>query len=84
MKTHYNIRIGTPDVDVNAPAHVAGVPEGNAGGSFDTGSGFYHDPSTAGPGQPEGMVKATPARSTGVNAGARAPIDPTAPTLTPA
>jgi hypothetical protein len=52
-------------------AHVAGIREGNEPGGFEKQQGFL----------PDG--RATAARSTGVNAEKRNPIDPRMPNLTP-
>jgi hypothetical protein len=64
------IRVGKPDVKPDAPAHTPGVNQGNEGPS---GTQAGH--------RPDG--RATAERSTGVNAGARNPIDDRMPTLTP-
>jgi hypothetical protein len=87
VRSLHNIRVGEPDIDPGVPTHTPGIPEGNALGGFEGTPGFYYDPTTPVPNHPErrrGMGKATAERSTGVNAGARNPIDPSAPTLTPA
>lgn len=67
-----DIKVGRPDTHPAKPAHVRGIKEGNAVGNYEKMPGHL----------PDG--RATPRRSTGVNAKARAPIDPTMPTLTPA
>lgn len=72
MSTQGTIPVGKPDVDPSAPSHVQGVREGNARGGYDSQAGLL----------PDG--KATAARSTGINPDSRNPIDPNAPTLTPA
>ena len=68
-----NLVVGKPDVDVAAPSHVPGVTQGNA-------------PHSSQPGlqASNGVLRATPRRSTGINPSARAPIDPRMPVLTPA
>lgn len=67
-----HIRTGKPDVRPDLPSHVGGVKEGNATGNYRKQSGHL----------PDG--RATAARSTGINAKARNPIDPAMPTLSPA
>ena len=52
--------------------HVKGVKSGNAKGNYERQAGH----------QPDGT--STQARSTGINAGAREPIDPRMPNLSPA
>lgn len=54
------------------PAHVAGIKQGNARGNYDRMKGH----------NPDGT--STAARSTGVNASDREPIDPSMPNLSPA
>jgi hypothetical protein len=56
----------------DAPAHVAGIKQGNSTGNYEKQSGHL----------PDG--RSTAERSTGVNAGAREPIDPRMPNLSPA
>jgi hypothetical protein len=75
MQTISNIIVGKPDVDVEKSSHVRGVREGNQEGSLSRQRGLEED---------HGMVRATAARSTGVNAEHRNPIDPTSPNLPPA
>ena len=62
------IRVGTPDVAVDASAHVAGVEEGN---SPKPQAGFHAD----------GTVDAR--RSTGINPRTHDPIAPGMPNLPP-
>jgi hypothetical protein len=71
-----NLVVGKPDVKQSASSHTRGVREGNEGSSFLREPGF----------KPRGplLAQATPRRSTGINAAARAPIDPRMPNLTPA
>jgi hypothetical protein len=76
MKTNTiaNIRVGKPDVSAATPSHVQGVREGNELGSARRQSDI----------EPEGLTaKGTSRRSTGINAKARAPIDPDMPNLSP-
>lgn len=61
---------GVPKMD--APAHTPGVNQGNATGNYEKQPGH----------KPDG--RSTAERSTGVNAKAREPIDPSMPNLSPA
>jgi hypothetical protein len=54
------------------PTHVKGVAQGNSKGNYEKQSGHNADGTS------------TQRRSTGVNAGAREPIDPRMPNLSPA
>lgn len=54
------------------PAHVAGIKQGNARGNYEQMKGHNRDGTS------------TAARSTGVNAQDRDPIDPSMPNLSPA
>jgi hypothetical protein len=54
------------------PTHVKGINQGNATGNYEKQPGH----------NPDGT--STQKRSTGVNAGAREPIDPRMPNLSPA
>lgn len=67
----YDIQTGKPDVDPAKPAHVRGVREGNAPGSYRDQPGHRADGTS------------TARRSTGINARDRNPIDPSAPNLSP-
>lgn len=67
-----HIVTGHRHVRPDAPAHVKGVHEGNATGNYDEQSGHL----------PDG--RSTAARSTGINAADRDPIDPDMPNLSPA
>lgn len=81
MKDRENMSVGKPDTDTDAPAHTPGVRAGNEPGSFERDPGLFR----AGPkgiGRPTG--KGTARRSTGINAEARNPIDPSSPNLSPA
>jgi hypothetical protein len=60
------------DVKPDAPAHVAGVKQGNSRGNYEKQSGH----------EPDG--RSTAERSTGVNSQGRNPIDPSMPNLSPA
>ncbi len=75
-----NLRVGEPDVSPSAPSHVQGIRQGNHRGAAHQ-RGFY----STGPAPRRGIsdVKATAARSTGINPGARDPIDPSSPNLPP-
>jgi hypothetical protein len=66
-----NVRIGQPDVSPDLPSHVEGVNQGNAKGSYEKQDGHL----------PDG--RSTSRRSTGVNAEAMNPIDPSMPNLSP-
>lgn len=67
-----NIRVGKPDTTQTAPSHVRGVKGGNDPGGYEKMAGHL----------PDG--KATAARSTGINARSRNPVDPNSPNLSPA
>lgn len=69
------LRTGRPDVAPDLPSHVRGVREGNAVGNTE-------DDETLLPREPEGLI-GTAARSTGINAEDREPIDPRMPHLSP-
>ena len=66
------IRVGKPDVDLEAPGHVRGTRAGNDTGHYEKMEGHL----------PDG--RSTARRSTGINADAREPIDPRMPNLSPA
>ena len=66
-----NLTTGTPDVAPDAPAHTPGIKQGNSRGNYESMSGH----------NPDGT--STAERSTGVNSGARNPIDPRMPNLSP-
>ena len=65
------LRVGQADVDPKLPSHTEGVMKGGARGSYAAQVGHL----------PDG--RATAERSTGVNAEARNPIDPSMPNLSP-
>lgn len=62
--------MGKPKMD--GPAHIPGIKQGNAKGNYERQPGH----------KPDG--RSTAERSTGINAGAREPIDPRMPNLSPA
>jgi hypothetical protein len=66
------IKTGKKDVSPDLPSHTAGIRQGNAKGSYEKMAGH----------KPDG--RSTAARSTGVNAKAEEPIDPSMPNLSPA
>jgi hypothetical protein len=66
------IRTGKAAVKQDAPSHVKGIKQGNSTGNYDSQTGHNADGTS------------TAQRSTGVNAGAREPIDPRMPNLSPA
>lgn len=66
------IRTGPSDAEPDTGTHVKGIEQGNAPGNYDKQTGHKRD----------GRV--TSERSTGVNAEARNPIDPSMPNLPPA
>jgi hypothetical protein len=65
------LRLGKPDTKTDKPTHVAGTFQGNAKGNYESQKGH----------EPDG--RSTAARSTGINAKAREPIDPRMPNLSP-
>lgn len=66
------IKVGRPDVSPDAPAHVPGIREGNAAGSYESQPGH----------RPDGT--STARRSTGINPDSRNPIGESMPNLSPA
>jgi hypothetical protein len=66
-----DLRVGKADVDPDAPAHRAGVGQGNATGNYESMKGHH----------PDGRSSAE--RSTGINAKEAEPIDPRMPNLSP-
>ncbi len=66
------LKQGKADVEHDAPTHVAGNKSGNTKGNYEKQVGH----------KPGG--KSTAERSTGVNAKAHEPIDPSMPNLSPA
>lgn len=67
-----NLRVGKPAVKPDTPAHTPGIKQGNSKGNYEKQPGH----------NPDGTSSAK--RSTGVNADAREPIDPSMPNLSPA
>jgi hypothetical protein len=67
-----NVKTGNADVKPDLPAHVRGIKQGNALGSYESMPGH----------NPDGT--STARRSTGVNPEAHEPIDPSMPNLSPA
>ncbi len=67
-----NINVGSEDVSPDLPAHTPGINQGNAKGNYEKMKGH----------KPDGTSSAE--RSTGVNAKAMEPIDPSMPNLSPA
>lgn len=67
-----NLKIGRPDTKHEAPAHISGISQGNAKGSYEKQVGH----------KPDG--RSTAERSTGINSKAAGPIDPRMPNLSPA
>jgi hypothetical protein len=65
------LRVGKADVDADAPAHRAGIRQGNQPGSYEAMKGHH----------PDG--RSTAERSTGINAKEAEPIDPRMPNLSP-
>jgi hypothetical protein len=66
------LKVGKPDVSPDAPAHTPGIKGGNDSGSYEKQPGHHPDGTS------------TAERSTGINAKARNPIDPSMPNLSPA
>ena len=65
------MRVGKPDVSPQTPSHVKGIKQGNSKGNYESKAGH----------KPDG--RSTAERSTGINAKAREPIDPSMPNLSP-
>jgi hypothetical protein len=66
-----NIRLGKKATDPDAPAHVAGIKQGNSKGNYEKMPGHL----------PDG--KSTARRATGINPDLEDPIDPRMPNLSP-
>ncbi|HVX94906.1 MAG TPA: hypothetical protein VHK47_08350 [Polyangia bacterium] len=79
-KTISNVRIGQAEAHPTAPSHTRFVKQGNAQGSFAKEEGITPAPPGA---QPDG-ARGSARRSTSINPGAREPIDPRMPRLSPA
>ena len=73
-----NLKVGEPDVKMDAPAHTPGVNQGNAPGGIEGDPGIYHTGENQA-GRP--TAKATMRLSTGINPEQRNPIDPNSPVL---
>jgi hypothetical protein len=67
-----DVRTGKAQADPTASAHTAGIRSGNATGNYEKSVGHMGD------------GRRSARASTGVNAGAREPIDPRMPNLPPA
>lgn len=65
------MKVGEADVKMDAPAHVAGIKQGNSTGNYERQAGHLPDGTS------------TAERSTGINAKKRDPIDPRMPNLSP-
>lgn len=63
---------GAPHTGLDRPTHLKGIAQGNSRGSYESMAGHLPDGTS------------TAARSTGIRAGAREPIDPSMPNLSPA
>jgi hypothetical protein len=66
-----DIKLGKPEVSPDVNAHTRGINQGNGKGNYDKMRGH----------KPDGT--STAARSTGINAKACEPIDPSMPNLSP-
>jgi hypothetical protein len=69
-----NIEIGKPDTSITKPSHVRGVRRGNQPGGLRKQAGVRR----LGRG-----ARGDSARSTGINADKRNPVDPRSPNLSP-
>jgi hypothetical protein len=67
-----HLKTGKPDVEPDTPAHTPGITQGNKPGGYEKQPGHLAD------------GRSTAERSTGVNAKAAGPIDPSMPNLSPA
>ncbi|MBA3892135.1 MAG: hypothetical protein H0X69_00340 [Gemmatimonadales bacterium] len=70
-KQSNNLTVGKPQTSPGAPTHVKGVKQGNSPGNYEAQDGHLPDGTS------------TAARSTGINAKNRNPIDPRMPNLSP-
>ena len=66
-----NLRVGEADTDLEKPAHIRGVGEGNAPGNYERQRGHHRDGTS------------TAARSTGITPEDSEPILPGMPNLSP-
>jgi hypothetical protein len=71
-REQHQLRVGRPQVAPDTPSHTKGIREGNQPGNYERQSGHGRD------------GRSTAARSTGVNASDRDPIQPDMPNLSPA
>lgn len=76
-----DIKVGKPDVAMDAPTHVPGIKQGNSRGGIEKDPGL-HETGETGAGRP--TAKSTARKSTGINPGSRNPIHPDSPNLPPA
>ena len=67
-----DVRTGKPHTGMDKPTHVKGIKQGNSTGNYEKQDGHRAD------------GRATAAKSTGINAASREPIDPRMPNLPPA
>lgn len=77
-----DIKVGKPDVKMDAPSHVQGVHQGNESGGIENHDPGYYSTGERGAGRPS--AKSNAKRSTGINPDSRNPIDPSSPNLSPA
>ena len=77
-----NIRVGKPDVKMDAPSHTKGIRQGNESGGIEHNDPAFYSTGERGPGRPS--AKSNAGRSTGINPESRNPIDPNSPNLSPA
>jgi hypothetical protein len=66
------LKLGRAKKPTDAPTHVRGIKQGNSVGNYDKQAGHLAD------------GRASAAKSTGINARRREPIDPRMPNLPPA
>lgn len=67
-----DVSTGRKDTEIDAPAHVSGINQGNSRGNYEKQVGHLAD------------GRRTARASTGVNPEAHEPIDPSMPNLSPA
>jgi hypothetical protein len=77
-----NIRVGKPDVKMDAPSHTKGIHQGNESGGIEHNDPAFHDAGERGAGRPSARSNAR--RSTGIDPESKNPIDPNSPNLSPA
>ena len=73
-----NLKVGKPDVKMDAPSHTPGVNAGNEPGGIEGDPGIYYTGENQA-GRPQ--AKATMRLATGINPEQRNPIDPNSPVL---